>query len=139
VDRDIQRSQDGRLVSRAGAHFEHTHAGADPKHLGHVGDDVGLRDSLAVSDGQWMVAVGATAVLLGDELVTRDGAHRSERRRVAHAVRGDERHHVLALLAVPLGGLLGGDRDGTRKSQQHEKLAEQRLEGDGAATTRPAI
>src|SRR4029453_5079103 len=58
VDFARQQSENRRLVSRAGADLEDSMRRFDAEHLGHIRNDVWLRDGLAEADRQRRVIVG---------------------------------------------------------------------------------
>ena len=82
VDLCGQLREHRRLISRAGADLEGAPAWLDLEQVGHERNDVGLRDGLAVTDGQGAVRVGGGARLLGNELVPRHPFDRSHHRGV---------------------------------------------------------
>ena len=57
--------------------------------LGHVADDVGLRDRLAVADGDGTILVGAAAQIVRHELLARHADQRVEHPSIADAARLD--------------------------------------------------
>ena len=61
--------QNGRLVTRAGADLEHGVLRGEVEQVRHQRDDVGLRDRLAMPDGQRMVGVGVPHGAGRDEAV----------------------------------------------------------------------
>ena len=58
INPPTQFAQNGGLISRTGANFEHSQAVVQPQRLGHVRNDVGLADRLALIDRQRVVVVG---------------------------------------------------------------------------------
>jgi NAD+ kinase len=96
----------------------------DRGNLRHVGDDEGLRDGLAVSDGQWRIAVGCVAHLLWNEEMARHLAHRGEDAFVGNVTCGDLFfHHAVAF---GLAGVVGADR---RQGQCQQKAERQHAHG----------
>ena len=67
VDFGGELGEDGGLVTASGADLEHAVFGVQIEPGGHEGDDVGLADGLAVTDGGGAVAVGAGAVFAREE------------------------------------------------------------------------
>ncbi len=59
--------QDGRLVAGPGPDLEDLLPSPQAERLGHVGDDVGLGDRLAVPDRQGLVGVGVDPQAFGHE------------------------------------------------------------------------
>ena len=82
------RDRTARLVTRAGADFEHAVLRPDFQLLRHVGDDVGLTDGLAARDRQRLIGVGAVGELRGDKMLARNRVHGAQHRLIADA-RGD--------------------------------------------------
>ncbi|MCY1241916.1 hypothetical protein D9M72_548440 [compost metagenome] len=97
VDRPDQSGQHSRLVTRAGADLQHGIARLCHQQVSHQAHDVGLRDGLAVADGQRAVVIGVRLLRIGDEFVPRHLAH--------------HRHHA-PVQRVPAAGCAGSGRDG---------------------------
>ena len=86
-------------VSRAGTDLQHAVAGLELQPLDHQRDDVGLRDRLAVLDGQRTVPVAHLTVRVGNEAFPGHLAHRIKHPLVANAAFGDlAADHLFALL-----------------------------------------
>jgi hypothetical protein len=72
-------------VAGTSTDFEDLFSGCELEAFEHQGDDIGLRDGLAVADGQRMIFVGLGAVRLRDELVAGHAHHGAEDARVGDA------------------------------------------------------
>ena len=72
----------------------------DLEQLGHPRHDVRLRDGLSFRDAQGVVAVRDFAVLLADEALTRNPAHRGEHALVADSHTPQVARHLGALSLV---------------------------------------
>lgn len=68
-------SENRGLVAGASANFQNLFAGLRADGFGHEGDDVGLRDGLAVADGKRVVHVGLAAQTQREKIVERHSAH----------------------------------------------------------------
>src|SRR4029453_10430087 len=68
--------EDRGLVARSRAHLQDAMRGRELKRLGHVRDDVGLRNCLAEADGKSAVVVRGAGLVGRNEAVVRHGAHR---------------------------------------------------------------
>ena len=101
VDLGHELGQHRRLIARPGAELERHVVGLRLQQIGHQRDDIGLRDGLAVADGERPVQVAEVLQIGRHEEVTRHPPHRL--------------HHpgVQLRLADPLGGLLSGLGNGT--------------------------
>src|SRR5688500_11345381 len=75
----------GRLVAGAGADLQDALAGSRGEQLGHPPDDVRLADRLARLNRERLVGVGEAPPIIGDEQLSRDGAHRPQDPLVADA------------------------------------------------------
>ncbi len=84
-----QLRQDGRLITRTGADFEHLIRLLEFQHLGHQGHDIGLRDGLVLPDGQGIVAVGLVPQGSGDKVVPGHLFHGRQHPGVGHPPSGD--------------------------------------------------
>ena len=104
VDVFDERAEDRRLVAAAGADLEHLVGRLRVELLGHVGDDQGRRDRLALADRQRHVVIGQRPLRLGDKLVPRRLPHRLNHPRVFHARRDHLLiDHPVASLFQPAG------------------------------------
>ena len=129
VNVDAHGGEDGGLVAGAGPDFQNLFAGLGADGFGHEGDDVGLGDGLAVSDGERVVGIGLAVEAERDEFVARDGAHGFECGGVGDAAGGD--------LLIDHGGALGGEVGGGSRrlgvgAGREEEKAEERDETAGA-------
>jgi hypothetical protein len=77
------REQSGN-VAGTGANFENLFGRRELEGLEHEGNDIGLRDGLAVSDGKRMIFVGLGAVRFRDKFVAGDAKHGVEDARVGN-------------------------------------------------------
>ena len=64
-----------RDIAGTSANFKNFVVGHQPERFEHKGNDVRLRDGLAVADGQRMIFVGLGAVRFRDEFVAWDAKH----------------------------------------------------------------
>jgi len=78
VDIADEFSEYGGLIAAAGANFEDSIIGLWIECFGHIGDDVGGRDGLLVSDGERGVFVGLCLFGAADKFVSGDFAHGCE-------------------------------------------------------------
>ena len=72
-------------VAGASSNFENLIGGRELERFEHAGNDVRLRDGLAVTDGQRMILVGLALVWCGNEKVAGDAKHGFENTRVRDA------------------------------------------------------
>ena len=102
IDLCTELTEHRRLISRPGTYLQHSHTRSWSENLRHVGNDIWLRDCLAVTDRQRMIAVSLRTIVRGNEFVSRYAPHRSERGRVVYATGRDEVYHrePLALARV---------------------------------------
>jgi hypothetical protein len=77
--------QERSLISGAGADFKHGVSGSHLEQLEHEADDIGLRDGLALANGERVVIVGLRLIGLGDELVPGNARHSGQDAFVADA------------------------------------------------------
>src|SRR5947209_12672573 len=64
-----QFGQYGGLVSGARSYLKHAIGGLDLRRLKHGGNDVGLRCSLLLGDGNWVIGISFRPVVLAHKLV----------------------------------------------------------------------
>jgi hypothetical protein len=80
-----QFSEQSGDIAGTSSNFEDLVGGSELERFEHAGNDVGLRDGLAVTDGQRMILVGLASISFRDELMTRDREHDVEDTRVRDA------------------------------------------------------
>ena len=85
VDFAREFGQHGRLVAGPRADFEHAFDAGQLQRLGHEGDDVGLRDGLAVADRQRSIAVGRFRGFAWNEAFASQATHRRQHARIGDA------------------------------------------------------
>src|SRR6266850_3995029 len=92
VDRENLARKSGEdcgLVSGARTHLEHPVAGGDFQQLGHVRDDVRLRDCLAQAYRQWAIVVGPKTLVGRNELMAWSRLHRTKNGGIADSTRAN--------------------------------------------------
>ena len=82
-----KQTENGRLVARTRADLEHAVFRGEVEQLGHIGDNVRLRDGLAIADGQRTVLIRRVPQLRGHKLMARHFAHCLQHTLVADAAR----------------------------------------------------
>ena len=75
VDFGDESGEDGGLIAATGANLEDAVVWLGGESLGHEGDNVGLRDGLAMTDGEGCVVVGFGSLRFGDKEVARGFEH----------------------------------------------------------------
>lgn len=81
--------QHGRLIAGSGADFEYSAVGREGQLFGHIRDDVGLADGLAVLDCQGAVFVSGVLEVFRKELLAGNGQHGVDHTRVRYAPAAD--------------------------------------------------
>jgi hypothetical protein len=106
VDVATEFSEQGGLVSGAGADFEDYVGGVEAEEFEHEGDDVGLGDGLSFPDRKRRVVVSVLAKRGAYEFMARDPGHDGEDSDVADAALGElSNDHSLAEVGeVEVGG-----------------------------------
>ena len=97
-----QFSEQGCLVSGAGAYFQNAVSRIDFRRLQHSGDHVGLRSGLLLGNRYGMVGIGFRPIARRDKLVARHSVHGGQ-----HALIMDA---ALAKLLLHHGEPLGKER-----------------------------
>ncbi len=114
------------LIPRTRSNLEHAVRRRQMQRLGHVRDDVGLRDRLAPADRQRPILIGERPHFVRHKEVARHAAHRPQHRGVTHVARADLRlDHPLAqrlIVVLPADVCVGAcHHDTQRKAGQYER------------------
>ena len=91
------------LISGAGAHFKNPMIGVDLEKLRHESHDVRLGYCLRVLNRQGIVIVSAKSVIRGNELMSRDGAHRIQNSVIVNSPVSKLRFNHRLTYDVPFG------------------------------------
>ncbi len=96
--------QHGGLITRPGADFKNTVVLADPKQMGHVGHDEGLRNRLALADRKRRIDVGVCLLLPRHKPMPRNVLHGLQNLRFVESVNPTNPiDHLGAFLSAFLG------------------------------------
>jgi CheY-like chemotaxis protein len=105
-----QPRQNGCLISRAGADFEHAMLGTNGELFRHVGDDKRLADRLAAGDRQGLVGVGRVHEPARHEVIAGDFIQRPQHTRIDYPAPAQVEQELHATDAVVTGWWSGHGR-----------------------------
>jgi len=103
VDVPSEFAEQRGLISGASTNFKDGVFGRYREKFEHESDDVGLRDGLALADGERVVIVGLRRVTLVDKFVPWNASHRGQDALVAYAALEELRFDHLMAAVVEIG------------------------------------